>query len=138
MQDTRHWYGAVDSAAAKEAGEPATDKAKLLSEISRSASGKCDQRVVKTWINESAAMHDFMRSILEDKYGWVCDFTSGSEAAWPAENAEHNTDYLYPVQEHNYMASESASGTPRNELLLQYIQELGYDVDFKTSLAKQE
>ena len=138
VQDTRHWYGAVDSAAAKEAGEPATDKAKLLSEISRYVSGKCDQRVVKTWINESAAMHDFMRSILEDKYGWVCDFTSGSEAAWPAENAEHNTDYLYPVQEHNYMASESASGTPRNELLLQYIQELGYDVDFKTSLAKLE
>ena len=139
VQDTRHWYGAVDSAAAKEAGEsPPTDKAKLLSEISRYASGKCDQRVVKTWINESAAMHDFMRSILEDKYGWVCDFTSGSEAAWPAENAEHNTDYLYPVQEHNYMASESASGLPRNELLLQYIQELGYDVDFKTSLAKLE
>ena len=138
VQDTRHWYGAVDSAAAKDAGEPATDKAKLLSEISRYASGKCDQRVVKTWINESAAMHDFMRSILEDKYGWVCDFTSGSEAAWPAENAEHNTDYLYPVQEHNYMASESASGLPRNELLLQYIQELGYDVDFKTSLAKLE
>ena len=138
VQDTRHWYGAVDSAAAKEAGEPATDKAKLLSEISRYASGKCDQRVVKTWINESAAMHDFMRSILEDKYGWVCDFTSGSEAAWPAENAEHNTDYLYPVQEHNSMASESASGLPRNELLLQYIQELGYDVDFKTSLAKLE
>ena len=138
VQDTRHWYGAIDSAAAKEAGEKLADRAKLLSEISRYASGKCDQRVVKTWINESAAMHDFMRSILEDKYGWVCDFTSGSEAAWPTENAEHNTDYLFPVQEHNYMASESASGLARNELLLQYIQELGYDVDFKTSLAKLE
>ena len=138
VQDTRHWYGAIDSAAAKAAGEEPFDRAKLLSEISRYASGKCDQRVVKTWINESAAMHDFMRSILEDKYGWVCDFTSGSEAAWPAENAEHNTDYLFPVEEHNYMASESQSGTPRNELLLQYIQELGYDVDFKVSLAKLE
>ena len=135
VQDTRHWYGAVDSAAAKEAGEPATDKAKLLSEISRYASGKCDQRVVKTWINESAAMHDFMRSILEDKYGWVCDFTSGSEAAWPAENAEHNTDYMYPEIEYTY---DRSSGAARNELLLQYIQELGYDVDFKTSLAKLE
>ena len=138
VQDTRHWYGAIDSAAAKAAGEKPADRAKLLSEISRYASGKCDQRVVKTWINESAAMHDFMRSILEDKYGWVCDFTSGSEAAWPAENAEHNTDYLFPVQEHNYMASERESGLARNELLLQYIQELGYDVDFKTSLAKLE
>ena len=138
VQATRHWYGAIDSAAAKEAGEKPADRAKLLSEISRYASGKCDQRVVKTWINESAAMHDFMRSILEDKYGWTCDFTSGAEAAWPAENAEHNTDYLFPVQEHNYMASESASGKPRNELLLDYIRELGYDVDFKTSLAKLE
>jgi len=138
VMDTRHWYGAIDSAAAMEAGEKPADRAKLLSEISRYASGKCDQRVVKTWINESAAMHDFMRSILEDKYGWVCDFTSGSEATWPAENAEHNTDYLFPVQEHNYMASERESGLARNELLLQYIQELGYDVDFKTSLAKLE
>ncbi len=138
VQDTRHWYGAIDSAAAKEAGEKPTDRAKLLSEISRYASGKCDQRVVRTWINESAEMHDFMRSILEDKYGWVCDFTSGSEAAWPAENAEHNTDYLFPVQEHNYMASESQSGKPRNVLLQEYIEELGYTVDFKTSLAKLE
>ena len=138
VQDNRHWYGAIDSAAAKAAGEEPFDRAKLLSEISRYASGKCDQRVVKTWINESAAMHDFMRSILEDKYGWVCDFTSGSEAAWPAENAEHNTDYLFPVEEHNYMASERESGLARNELLLQYIQELGYGVDFKTSLAKLE
>ena len=138
VQDTRHWYGAIDSSAAKDAGAPATDKAKLLSEISRYASGKCDQRVVKTWINESAAMHDFMRSILEDKYGWECEFTAGDEAKWPDENGEHNTDYLYPVQEHNYMASESKSGTPRNVLLQQYIEELGYTVDFKTSLAKLE
>ena len=138
VQDTRHWYGAIDSSAAKDAGAPAIDKAKLLSEISRYASGKCDQRVVKTWINESAAMHDFMRSILEDKYGWECEFTAGDEAKWPDENGEHNTDYLFPVQEHNYMASESKSGTPRNVLLQQYIEELGYTVDFKTSLAKLE
>ena len=137
VQDTRHWVGAVDGFGAQEQGIK-MDRAKLLSEVSRYASGKCDQRVVKTWINESAAMHDFMRSILEDKYGWVCDFTSGSEAAWPAENAEHNTDYLFPVEEHNYMASERESGLARNELLLQYIQELGYGVDFKTSLAKLE
>ena len=137
VQDTRHWVGAVDGFGSVENGIQ-MDRAKLLSEISRYASGKCDQRVVKTWINESAAMHDFMRSILEDKYGWVCDFTSGTEAAWPAENAEHNTDYLFPVEEHNYMASERESGLARNELLLQYIQELGYGVDFKTSLAKLE
>ena len=135
VKDTRHWYGAIDSAAAKAAGAPATDKAKLLSEISRYASGKCDQRVVKTWINESGEMIEFIRSIMEDKYGVKMVYTYGDEAKWPAENAEHNTDYMYPEIEYTY---DRSSGAARNELLLQYIQELGYDVDFKTSLAKLE
>ncbi len=135
VQDTRHWYGAIDSAAAKAAGEKPFDKAKLLSEISRYASGKCDQRVVKTWINESGEMIEFIRSIMEDKYGVKMVYTYGDEAKWPAENAEHNTDYMYPEIEYTY---DRSSGAARNELLLDYIRELGYDVDFKTSLAKLE
>ena len=83
-------------------------------------------------------MHDFMRSILEDKLGWTCEFTSGAEAAWPDANAEHNTDYLFPIEEHNYMTSERESGLQRNVALQQYIEELGYGIDFKTSLAKLE
>ena len=102
MQDTRHWYGAVDSAAAKEAGEPATDKAKLLSEISRYASGKCDQRVVKTWINESAAMHDFMRSILEDKVRLGVRFHLRQRGCTgPQRMLSTIPTYLFPVQAHN-------------------------------------
>ena len=138
VQDTRHWYGAIDTSAAKAAGAEPCDRAKLLSEISRYASGKCDQRVVRTWINESAAMHDFVSGILEGEYGYTCEFTSGSEAAWPAENAEHNTDYLYPVEEHNYMASESAAGMQRNQVFQDYIEKLGYSIDFTTALAKLE
>ena len=138
VQDTRHWYGAIDTSAAKAAGAEPCDRAKLLSEISRYASGKCDQRVVKTWIDESAAMHDFVSGILEGEYGWTCEFTSGSEATWPAENAEHNTDYLYPVQEHNYMASETAAGMQRNQAFQDYIEKLGYSIDFNTALAKLE
>ena len=138
VQDTRHWYGAIDTSAAQAAGAEPCDRAKLLSEISRYASGKCDQRVVKTWIDESAAMHDFVSGILEGEYGWTCEFTSGSEATWPAENAEHNTDYLYPVQEHNYMASETASGMQRNQAFQDYIEKLGYSIDFSTALAKLE
>ena len=48
VQDTRHWVGAVDGFGAQEQGIK-MDRAKLLSEVSRYASGKCDQRVVKTW-----------------------------------------------------------------------------------------
>ena len=56
VQDTRHWYGAIDSAAAKAAGEEPFDRAKLLSEISRYASGKCDQRVV-THLDQRVCRH---------------------------------------------------------------------------------
>lgn len=91
VQDTRHWVGAVDGFGAQEQGIK-MDRAKLLSEVSRYASGKCDQRVVKTWINESAEMIEFVRSIMEDKYGVKMIYTYGDEAKWPAENAEHNTD----------------------------------------------
>ena len=134
VQDTRHWVGAVDGFGAQAQGIK-MDRAKLLSEVSRYASGKCDQRVVKTWINESGEMIEFIRSIMEDKYGVKMIYTYGDEARWPAENAEHNTDYMYPEIEYTY---DRSSGAARNELLLDYIRELGYDVDFKTSLAKLE
>ena len=134
VQDTRHWVGAVDGFGAQEQGIQ-MDRAKLLSEVTRYASGKCDQRVVKTWINESAEMIGFVREIMTEKYGVNMIYTYGDEAKWPAENAEHNTDFMYPEIEYTY---DRSSGVARNELLLQYIQELGYDVDFKTSLAKLE
>ena len=66
VMETRHWYGTIDTLPAKK-GSRTRRPRQLLSEISRSMPGRCDQRVVKTWINESAAMHDFVRGILEDK-----------------------------------------------------------------------
>ncbi|WP_031548313.1 FAD-binding protein [Oribacterium sp. FC2011] len=136
VQDTRHWYGAINSSAAIAAGSH-VDKKKLLSEISRYASGKCDQRVVKLWLDESAAMHDFVAGILENEpYNWKCDFTSGEEARWP--DSDENTTFVFPEQEHNYRASESEYGMQRNEVFLEVIQKAGYDVDFKTALVKLE
>ena len=134
VQDTRHWVGAVDGFGSEEAGIK-MDRAKLLSEISRYASGKCDQRVVKTWINESGEMINFVREIMTDKYGVNMIYNHGEEAQWPAENAEHNTDYMYPEIEYTY---DRSNGAARNELLQQYIEELGYGIDFNTSLAKLE
>lgn len=132
VQDTRHWYGAIDSTETKKAGATVNRK-KLLSEISRYASGKCDQRVVSTWINESAAMHDFVSGILEsDPYNYTCVFTAGEEARWP--ESEDGTDYMFPEQEHTYHGSE----IPRNEVFQQYIEKEGYAVDFNTSLVKLE
>ncbi len=136
VQDTRHWYGAIDSKEGLAAGAVINRK-KLLSEISRYASGKCNQRVVNTWINESAAMHDFVSGILESEpYNYKCVFTAGEEARWP--ESEDSSSFVFPEQEHTYRASESEYGLDRNEVFLEYIQNKGYDVDFNTSLVKLE
>ena len=75
--DTRHWYGAINSSAAKAAGAE-VDISLLRSEASRYTSGKMDQRVLNVWINESAAMHDYLAPILEAA-GLVCDFANDKE-----------------------------------------------------------
>ncbi len=131
VQDTRHWFGAVNSRLGKANGA-SVDTHKLLSEISRYASGKCNQQVVKTWINESAAMYDFVASIEEGNYGYKCTFTAGKEARWP--DCDEATQYMFPEIEHTYMGSEK----PRNVSFQGYIQGLGYSVDFNTSLIKLE
>jgi len=132
VQDTRHWYGAIDSTESKKAGVTVNRK-QLLSEISRYASGKCNQKVVKTWIEESAAMHDFVSGILEsDPYNYSCIFTAGEEARWP--ESEDSTVYMFPEQEHTYRGAEK----PRNIVFQEYIESLGYSIDFNTSLVKLE
>ena len=50
VQDTRHWYGAIDSSAAKDAGAPATDKAKLplcFRQVRPAGRQDLDQRVCR-------------------------------------------------------------------------------------------
>ena len=135
VQDTRHWYGAIDSSAAQEAGCDPVDRRKLLSEISRYASGKCDQRVVRMWINESAAMHDFIACIATaEPYNYQFKFTSGEAAHWPKECAEENTVYFFPEQEVACLGWEK----PRNVVLKEAIEGAGYSIDFNTSLVKLE
>ena len=62
--DTRNWYAAADSVDALAAGKP-IDRQRAMSELSRYASGKLDQSVVKVWLDESAAMHDYVKAIMD-------------------------------------------------------------------------
>ena len=135
VQDTRHWYGAIDSSAAQEAGCEPVDRRKLLSEISRYASGKCDQRVVRMWINESAAMHDFVASIAAaEPYNYSFKFTSGESAHWPESCAEENSVYFFPEQEVACLGWEKS----RNIVFQEAIEGAGYTIDFNTALVKLE
>ncbi|MBR2836151.1 MAG: FAD-binding protein [Coriobacteriales bacterium] len=134
VQHNRNWYGVVDGAAAKAAGCEPVDRRKLLSELSRYASGKCDQRVIRTWINESAAMHDFISGIMEaEPYNFPVNFTSGVAAYWPENCAEENTVYFFPEQETFYFSNPN-----RTQVFEQVINELGYSVDFYTTIVKLE
>ena len=135
VMDTRHWYGTIDSSEAKKKGIAPVDRAELLSEISRSMGGRCDQRVVKTWINESAAMHDFVSGILESEpYNYVCNLTSGDEAKWPDDTQVSQSKLMFPVQQVDYSSAEK----PRNVVFQEYIESKGYSIDFNTGLAKLE
>ena len=135
VMETRHWYGTIDSSEAKKQGVPPVDRAELLSEISRSMGGRCDQRVVKTWINESAAMHDFVSGILESApYNYTCNLTLGDEAKWPDDTQISQSKLMFPVQQVDYSSAEK----PRNQVFQEYIESLGYSIDFNTGLAKLE
>ena len=118
VMETRHWYGTIDSSEAKKKGIAPVDRAELLSEISRSMGGRCDQRVVKTWINESAAMHDFVSGILENEpYNYVCNLTAGDEAKWPDDTQVSQSKLMFPVQQVDYSSAEK----PRNVVFQEYI-----------------
>lgn len=53
----RHWIGAVGTTAAKEAGVE-VDKNKLVAELCRYASHRCDERLIRLWVNHSGEAMD--------------------------------------------------------------------------------
>lgn len=61
--ESREYLGAVNSHLITEAGLDA-DKGKLLNELSRYASGKCDRDLIKMWIDESAEVVDWIEPML--------------------------------------------------------------------------
>ena len=117
----RYWYGAINTNYTKAAGVE-VDVHKLRSELSRYTSGKMDQRVLNVWLNESAAMHDYVEPILAAT-GATCAFTADGE-----KEAEHCTTYYYPPEEHFW------GFVNRTELFKTRIEEKGYYIDFNHSL----
>ena len=132
MARVRGWYGAIDSVDAKAAGEPPVDRAALRRELKRYASGKCNMNAFNVWINESAAMHDFVKSVYA-KYSpdAKVTVTSGTEAVWP--HAEESGFY-FPVCEHFW----GFGGMDRQSMFQAMVNEAGRPVMFNTPLVKLE
>lgn len=129
IQRTRHWLGAINTMYTEAAGVQ-IDEQKLLNEFNRYASGQSDQRVIRTWIRESASMVEWLDPILTAA-GMTCDFDN---------NVDHETggtDYnIFPME--HYYHGEDANGEKldRGSILLQYINDKGYDVTYQHDLVK--
>ena len=124
VQSSREYVGAVDSLYQKEAGV-SVSKGKLLNELSRYASGKCKQELIKVWLNESGELLDWLDPILTaaDK---TCDLDVHDD------EETGGTDYYVPVVQHVYLPAYDE--VARNDILLSYIQDAGHDVHFGHTL----
>ena len=131
MARTRNWYGAIDSEDVLAAGEKPVDRARLRRELKRYASGKCNMAAFNTWINESAAMHKFIKDCYA-KYSpdSVLTLTVGDEAVWP--HAEESGFY-FPICEHTWDRK-----LDRMKMFQQMCDEAGHPVAYSTALVKLE
>ena len=131
MARTRNWYGAIDSEDVLAAGEKPVDRARLRRELKRYASGKCNMAAFNTWINESAAMHKFIKDCYA-KYSpdSVLTLTVGDEAVWP--HAEESGFY-FPICEHTWDRKQD-----RMKMFEQMCNEAGHPVAYTTALVKLE
>ena len=131
MARTRNWYGAIDSEDVLAAGEKPVDRAALRRELKRYASGKCNMAAFNTWINESAAMHKFIKDCYA-KYSpdSVLTLTTGEEAVWP--HAEESGFY-FPICEHTWDRKMD-----RMKMFEQMCNEAGHPIKYSTPLVKLE
>lgn len=133
----RHWIGAVDSAAAKEA-EISVDRDKLAQELCRYASHRCDERLIRLWINHSGAMIDWYGDVVRQ---YNPDVKVHME--WDLGNDEHGVYYVPAtmhnfqddIPEHDYSEATSAYGLAS---LLQFLQDHGGEIRYETTLVKLE
>ena len=125
MQETREYLGAVNTMYTPEGAE--VDKAKLLNELTRYASGKCDQEVIKVWIDESAEMIEWFAPMME---------AAGKQTVFdtPPAHPSGGTDYYMPYLQHVYLPPY----TPpmRNDVLAEHIEGLGHEIRYKHELVK--
>ena len=124
----RGWLGAVNSHYLTDQGLE-DDKGKILNELARYASGKCDMRVWKVWIDESAEMIDWLDQVYAP-LNLTCTLDVDNQ------DPTGGTLYYIPRTEHFYNGED---GRPaRNAIFERYINSLGYQVTYETALVKLE
>lgn len=126
VQETREYLGVVNSKAALAQGGE-VDTMKLLNELTRYASGKCRQDVIKVWIDESAELLDWVDAKMQ---------VTGKQLVvdMPLAHATGGTDYYLPVLQHVWLTPYEPP--TRNEVLQASIEEAGNQIRFRHALVK--
>ena len=126
VQETREYVGAVDSAYQKQMGVE-VDKAKLLNELTRYASGKCNQEVIRVWLDESGECLDWMDSKMQAvEKQCVVDLIN--------DHPTGGTDYYLPVLQHVWLTPYAPP--MRNDVFASLIEEAGNPVRFGWELVR--
>lgn len=128
VPETREYLGAVNSSYFLDAGYR-VDEGKILNEISRYASGKCDRDLVKLWVEKSAEMIDWIDPLLAAA-GKPCEV----DLTVAAEHETGGTDYYMPAVQHAWLIPYVPP--LRNELLLAHMEELGETCRFGYELVR--
>ena len=126
LETTRHWIGAVDTRCQKEAGVE-IQKDRLLNELARYASYKCDMSVIKLWIDKSAEMVEYMESL---------GMTGVVHIAPESHVGGNNMDYYVPSQWLTLNLPEGSEFKDRHAFLEDYITKKGYPISYQMTLVR--
>ena len=126
VPETREYLGGVDTAYAK-ANNVTIDRPKLLNELTRYASGKCNQKLIKRWIDDSAEYIDWVTEVMKD---------AGKEVMldMPPEHATGGTDYYVPYVQHLW--EPSYVPPTRNDVIAERLSGQGHDILFEHKMVK--
>lgn len=126
MGEVRHWIGAVDTGVQKEAGVQ-VQKDRLLNEIARYASYKCDMDVIKMWIEHSAEMVSYLEQL---------GFKAELHIAPQSHVGGNNMEYYVPSIWHTLNLPEGSGAADRHAFIEQYIGDKGYSIAYSMTLVK--
>ncbi len=126
VPETREYLGGVNTSYAKE-NNVVVDEAKLLNELTRYASGKCNQKLIKLWINESAEYVDWVTDVMKEQEKEVY-------LDMPPEHGTGGTDYYVPYVQHLW--EPSYVPPMRNDVIAERIASQGHEILFEHEMVK--
>ena len=136
-QTERHWIGAVGTKE-QEASGTVIDKNKLVAELAKYASHRCDEKLIRLWADHSAEAIGWYAEQVK-KYNPNVEF----HHEWDVGHGDHDTYYCPPTMhnfqdddpEHDYSQKTAAYGL---DTLTKVVTDNGGEIWYETPMIKLE